>query len=177
MARKLNPAIFLTLDSVLDDGQIIFGSGADGYVWRMETGQSDGGDPIDARWPTGWLDMGAPEMVKNFVELHLHLDYWGGDIVVEWAVDHGVSSGTIQTPWAGKGVWGSPGVWGAGLIPGVWGFSEVGRRRLTLPLPQAAYGHEIQLKFSTNDTAGLWALTGAELVWEPRFQTYPEGDL
>lgn len=177
MSRKLNPAIFLTLDAVKDDGEILFGSGADGYVYQMETGQTDDGDAIDARWPTGWLDMGTPEVIKQFRYVHLHLDYWGGPITLGWEVDHGVASGALTVGLGGKGVWGSPGLWGPTNSPGVWGSADPGRRRLVYSLPQQATGHDIQLTFSSNDTSALWALTSYSVFWTPKRQLHPEGDL
>lgn len=166
MSRKLNPAIFLTLDPVRDDNELLFGSGADGYVYQMEVGQTDDGDTIETRWTTGWLDGGAPEYTKQFRYLHLHFEEIGTPIAINWSVDHGRATGTMQALVSGKGIWGPPGVWGPPpLSPGVWGPHSIAQERIVLSFPQDATGQNLQVQLTVTDTAELWKLTTLSVLY------------
>lgn len=167
MARKLNPSIFTTLDPVKDDNELIFGSGSDGFIYQMEVGTSDDGDPIESRWVTPWFDMGRPEVMKAFRYLHIHVDQYANPITVSWVVDHGTATGSMTLTLPGSGTWGSPGVWGPapGFIPGVWGPTSIGKQRLVASFPQDAKGQAIQLTITTTDTGDLWSISNVSIFF------------
>jgi hypothetical protein len=164
---KLNPSIFTTLDPVLDDGELLFGSGADGYVYQMEIGTHDDGDQIDARWKTGWIDMGAPESIKMFKAIHVDVERLEGVMEIDWSVDDGTATGTSEVSPAlgGGGVWDSVNkVWDS--VNGKWGgYRPINRSLLVFSLPQLAQGKRIQFTIRSPSGGGVdWQISSYS-VW------------
>jgi hypothetical protein len=181
MTRKLNPSVFLTLDPVLDEGQLLWGSAADGYVYVMgDNISTDDGDVIEATWTTGWLDMGMPEITKMFSAVHVDTEVLDGPIDVTWSVDQGRSSKTMQlkhdprqggfwngTPPTGTDLWDS--------TTKVWaGPPDIQKSRLVLSLPQEAEGQRIQLTFSGDLD---FQITGYSIMYKVKEELAPQGGI
>lgn len=181
MARKLNPSVFLTLDPILDEGELLFGSGADGFVYQLEVGEHDDGDEINGEYPTGWLDMGIPEVEKMFVALHVDIEQFDDTLFVDWDVDHGKASGTeeFRAPRGEGGLWsdtiGTSGAWGP---PKVWGgASDIRRKRMIIQLPQEAEGQRIQIKLHAEDKNKAWQVTNFSVMYKIKEALTPIGDV
>jgi hypothetical protein len=176
---KLNPSIFYTLDPVLDDGELLFGSGKDGYVYQMETGSDDDGDLIDARWKTGWLDMGAPESLKMFKSIHIDVEQLDYSIEVDWSVDDDAATGTfsISPSLSQGGIWDSVNKeWDS--ANGVWGgYWPITRSRLVFSLPQSAEGKRIQFTIRSATGGGVnWRFSSYSVWYRFKDTTAPAGE-
>lgn len=165
--RKLTPAVFLTLDPVRDGGEFLFGSGLDGYVYQLENGESDDGDDIEGKWTTGWLDMGEPESEKYFMRFHADLEAISDRLYVDWSVDYGVATGTLELrPPRGEG-----GVWHAvnatwDAVSRVWGGPpDIRKKSLLVDFPQEAQGQRIQITLRAEDKIKAWQVTNFSVLY------------
>lgn len=180
MTRKLNPSIFLTLDPVLDNNEFLFGSASDGFIYQLESGTTDDGDPIEARWTTGWLDMGMPETTKMFSAIHVDMELLDGPVDVTWSVDEDRSSGAMEakndpklggfwdgTPPDGLEVWDS--------TTEIWsGPPDIRKRRMILSLGQKAEGQRIQFTFSSDLD---FQIAGYSIMYKVKEELAPEGGI
>lgn len=148
---ELNALVFSTLDPVKDDGEILFGSGNEGYVYQLEYGTGDDGtEDIAAHWTTGWLDMEAPSWLKTFRYFYIWVKNVIAPITMSWSVDDGRATGsqTIRPS--------------ARFEP------------YMLSLPQDALGRKIQVTLSeTSDGVGF-EVVDYEVHWRPRRQLYAQ---
>lgn len=179
MVRKLNPAVFLTLDPILDEGELLFGSGNDGFVYQMEVGESDDGDDIEGKWVTGWLDMGEPEITKMFMTFHADVEAIAGTLFVDWDVDNGVASDSfeIKSPRGEGGVWQAiDATWNK--TTKVWGGpADIRKKRVIVELPQEAEGQRIKVTLRAEDKILAWQVTNFSVLYKSKEALTPMGDI
>lgn len=179
---KLSALVFHTLDSVKDDGELLFGFGEAGRVYQLEYGTGDDSEESTWRWKSPWMDMGAPEVVKQFRFVHLSLESIGNSLLLEWSVDDGRATGDMDVRYPAKYTWGGKSRWNDenGDIQGgmVWvSATSIRRFRLMLALPQQAYGERLQLTLSETSAGAGPMLADMEVLFRPRMGRFATGGI
>ena len=170
----LNASIFTVLDSVLDDGELIFGHGRNGKLYRLGVGNHDNGDAIELRFTQGWESMGFPWMTKRFRAIHVDVEELTHPITLNWSVDYGAETGviTINSSKNTRRTWGPPGLWGVGKWLGTLGAQ---RQTGVYPLPDRAVGQAIRVQVVEAGTGNRPQLTNLEIGWESKDSIREQG--
>lgn len=76
----------------LDDVGLVYSGNSDGYVYKLEDGNTDDGAAIDVRFRTGYLDFGTQSQTKQFTEILIDADLAGETLDFYADLDNGEGS-------------------------------------------------------------------------------------
>jgi len=173
------PFAFFALDEQVDNATFYAGgNGAyagsrmhvvDNSFYDVATNGATEGQ-IVYKWTSKWFDMDLPEMDKQFRSITIDYDKMGTSTTVQWIIDDGMVTDTIDFAMP------TDRLTGLGTVPSP--YSVTNRRPITMSLPDTARGKAIKLVITEN-TALLsegHELNGVIIEWEPVTQLIPDGN-
>lgn len=98
-----------------DEDVLLFGSSAaNGHCYVFDRGYSDDGEPIAMEWHSKTFTLDSPEVVKRFRNMYVDFLADGSTAYIDYIVDRGVASGTLEVTGISGDVWGEF-KWGEGI--------------------------------------------------------------
>jgi hypothetical protein len=158
------PNVYCQLSGGTDAGELYWGnSGATGYVYKLDSGNTDDGAAISSYFQTGYWTMGAAALEKKLRRILFDMKSWV-QVNVRWDTDWDTAAGSFvapadtATPDYDDGLYYDAGLYYVGESPTRTGYEVPGQRG----------GVRLRMKVSASESNAPYTVYGLTVKWVPK---------